>query len=247
MTRRPVIVIPDPGHALTCAWHLLFDLADEVGDSWCLIGGLMVALHGLEHGKRMLRPTADGDVLADIRARQGALREIVTFLQARDLRPDPGPGHLLHRFRRETAHGDIVVDVLAPDHVGARANLTTDPPGRTIEVPGGRQALSRSERIRVRVGGRTGWIWRPDLTGAILVKTAALEVPGNRDRHFQDLAFLLSLVPDPIAAGSRLTVSERERLRKCPLADRDSRGWRWLPSADHYNAHAALRLMSNAQ
>lgn len=241
-----VVEIPDPGYALTCAWHLLFDLAEELPDTWCLIGGLMVALHGLDHGKLEVRSTADGDVLADIRAAPGALRQIADFLETRALEPEPGPEETLHRFRCATDQGDIIVDVLAPDHMGSRADLTTRPPGRTVEVPGGRQALDRSARVRVRVGGRTGSILLPSLTGAILVKAAALSLPGDSDRHYQDLAFLLALVDDPLTAKSELTQSERKHLRDCPLLDKDSRGWRWLNDDDRQNAYAALRLMASA-
>lgn len=245
-TGQPVIDVPDPGHALTCAWHLLFDLAEELPTAWCLIGGMMVALHALEHGKTEVRPTADGDVLADIQAEPDALQQITSFLEARELEPKPGPENLLHRFRRPTGQGDIIVDLLAPDNVGKRANLTTHPPGHTVQVPGGRQALQRSQPIRVCVGERTGWIRRPNLIGAILVKAAALNVPGDTDGHYQDLALLLALVPDPIAARSELTRRERRHLRECPLTDPDCRGWRWLYDDDERrDAHAALTLMAD--
>src|SRR6267154_1243407 len=110
-----VIVLPPLGRGLTHVWHLLFDLADELPDVWCLIGGLMVALHGLEHGRTDARPSADGDVLVDV-----------------------------------------------------RADLTTSPPGRTIQVPSGTQALHRSEYVQVQVEGRIGRIPRPSLLAAII-------------------------------------------------------------------------------
>lgn len=77
--------------------------------------------------------------------------------------------------------------MLAPDHVGVRADLTTTPPGRTIEVPGGTRALQRSERITVQVAGRTGLIPRPDLVGAMLVKLAATGLPGDPARMIPDV------------------------------------------------------------
>ena len=82
--------MPELSHALTRVWHLLFDLAEAQPDSWCLVGGLMVMLHGLEHG-RSVRPTADGDVLVDIRARPAALREIIRFLSENGLEPELAP------------------------------------------------------------------------------------------------------------------------------------------------------------
>jgi type IV secretory pathway TrbD component len=66
------------------------------------------------------------------------------------------------------------MDVLAPDNVGPRANLTTTPPGRTVEVPGGTQALHRVEEVEVVLaGGSRGLVPRPDLLGAIVIKAGA--------------------------------------------------------------------------
>lgn len=230
--------------ALTQVWHLLFDLAEAQRDSWCLVGGLMVMLHGLEHGRSDVRPTADGDVLVDIRARPGALREITRFLSENGLEPEIAPEGIQHRFKRGTIDGELKVDVLAPDHVGARADLTTTPPGRTIEVPGGTRALQKSERVSVRVGGRTGTIPRPDLVGAILVKLEATSLPGDSARHYQDLAFLLAILPGPGRARSALTSKEKAKLGACQLQNRNHRAWRLLPDSDANRGLAALQLLS---
>jgi hypothetical protein len=239
-----LIRLPDLGDTLTRVWHLLFHLSEEVPDVWCLIGGLMVALYGVQHGRTDIRPTADGDVLVDIRADPSALRQVSSFLTGRDLNPDPAPDGILHRFKGTVHSDEIVIDVLAPDHVGERADLTTTAGGRTIEVPGGTQALSQTEYVQVNVGGRTGRIQRPNLVGAILVKLAALQVPCDPGRHFQDLAFLLSLIPDPLAARSTLTSPERRKLRACALTDRNHPAWNWLTNDQANAGHAALRLLS---
>lgn len=243
MSDSTPVVMPPVGRALTRVWHLLLELSDELPGVWCLIGGLMVALHGLEHGRTDARPTADGDVLVDIRADPAALRRVAEFLTARSLRPDPGPDGLLHRFRCTIGSDEISVDLLAPDNVGARADLTTSPPGRTIEVPGGTQALRRTERVRLNVEGRTGHIPRPSLLAAILGKTAALNLPGDSQRHYHDLAFLLALMPDPGTARAELSGHERRRLRGCPLTSRDHPAWNRLPGEDADAGHAALRLL----
>lgn len=236
--------MPELSEALTQVWHLLFDLAQAQPDSWCLVGGLMVRLHGLEHARSDVRPTADGDVLADIRARPGALREISRFLSENGLEPEVAPEGIQHRFKRRTDGGELKVDVLAPDHVGARADLTTTPPGRTIEVPGGTRALQRSERVSARAGGRTGLIPHPDLVSAVLVKLEATGLPGDPARHYQDLAFLPAILPEPRRARSELTSKERAKLRACQLQNRDHRAWRLLPDRDLNRGHAALQLLS---
>jgi hypothetical protein len=240
----PVVVMPPLGRALTYIWHLLFDLADEMPGVWCLIGGQMVTLHGLKHGRTDARPSADGDVLVDIRADPTALHKISDFLIHRSLQPDPGPDGILHRFKGFIDSHDVHVDVLAPDHVGRRADLTTRPPGRTVQVPGGMQALNRSEYVLVKVEDRTGKIQRPSLLAAILAKAEALSLPGSPQRHLHDLAFLLVLMPDPVAARSALTAKERMRLRACPLLDTSHRTWRSLAEADASAGHAVLKLLT---
>jgi hypothetical protein len=236
--------MPQLSRALTHVWHLLFDLSQAQPDSWCLVGGLMVMLHGLEHGRSDLRPTADGDVLVDIRTRPGALREISRFLFEEGLEPELAPEGIQHRFRRGTDDGDLYVDVLAPDHVGARANLTTTPPGRTIEVPGGTRALQRSERVSLEVDGKTGQIRRPDIVGAIVVKLEAIGLAGDPARHYQDLAFLRTILREPRHARSELTPKERAKLRACQLQNRDQRAWRLLSDDDVNQGHSALQLLS---
>src|SRR5690349_13634160 len=100
----------------------------------------------------------------------------------------------MHRYQRGTAPGTLKVDVLAPDNLGTRVDLTTTPPGRTVEVPGGRQAIQRTETVHVELDGRAGTVRRPSLLGAIIGKAAALSIQtAPPDRHYRDLAFLLSL------------------------------------------------------
>jgi hypothetical protein len=183
-------------------------------------------------------------VLVDIRAAPTALRQVVGFFTERRFDPDPGPDGLLHRFRRKLDADFIVVDVLAPDNLGARADLTTSPPGRTLQVPGGTQALRRVERVDVTVAERTGDIPRPSLLAAILAKAAAVHLPGGPDRHLTDLAFLLSLIPDPVRIRSELRAAERRRLGTCVLAERQHRAWSTLPVSDANAGHAALGLLA---
>lgn len=241
----PVIVMPPLGQSLTHVWHLLFDLEESLPGVWCLIGGLMVALHGLEHDRYDWRPSADADVLVNIRADPAALRRIAEFLTTppRSLKGDPGPDGILHRFIRHAGAEKIVIDVLAPDNLGRRADLTTSPPGRTIQVPGGTQALNRAEYVRIQVEDRVGRVSRPALPASIIAKAAALNLPGESERHTQDLAFLLSLMRDPLGARSALSANERGKLRACPLTDRHHRAWRYLPETDADAGHAALRLL----
>jgi len=62
----------------------------------------------------------------------------------------PGAEGIARRFIRDEA----VIDVLAPDNVGGRANLKLGF-GRTIAVPGATQALTRVGLVGVSIGDRS--------------------------------------------------------------------------------------------
>ena len=64
------------------------------------------------------------------------------------------PEMFAHRFRR----GAASIDVLAPEGLGERTDLTITPPGHTLQVPGGTQALQRAERVTYSYKGRVGSI-----------------------------------------------------------------------------------------
>jgi len=208
------------------------------------VGGQLVALHGIEQGRATPRPSADLDVLADVRADRAALRCIVSFLESNGFQPDPGPGDVVHRYVRTCGGHVIKIDVLAPDNLGARADLTTTPPGRTLEVPAGSQALKRAELVTVTIAGRTSVVPRPSLIGAIIGKVAAVSLPGDPERHLTDLAFLLSLIADPRVARADLSAKERGRLRSCPLADLEHPAWRVLGQPHRAAGQAAMRLLT---
>jgi hypothetical protein len=73
---------------------------------------------------------------------------------------------------------------------------------------------------------------RPDLLGAILVKTRAIEVSDAPLEQRRDLAFLLTLVPDPRVMASELRPTERTWLRKhADLAEAPDLAWAGLQDA----------------
>ena len=222
-------VLPPPVDQL---WHTLLDLGDQVDVPWALIGGQMVLLHAIEHGQVPPQVSQDGDVIADIRAVPGALTHVVAGLEHMGfaLQSMSADG-LAHRYTRTAEPRPVVIDVLAPEGLGERADLTTTPPGRTIEVPGGTQALSRTELITVVHEGRSGTIPRPTLLAAIVGKAAATALPGP-DRHYRDLALLCALVGDPFELVDQMTRKDRQRLRLARrLLDDSHPAWPLLPTA----------------
>lgn len=176
------------------AWTVVFDLAKDSPDDWVVVGGQMVQLHAAQLDARIgIRPTDDVDVIVDIRALRGGTRRLAAWLLEHDfVHEGASPDNIGHRYTRtaDPGPGTVMFDVLAPEGLGTRAKLTTTPPARTIEVPGGTQALTRAESVDVDVtnvdGSRraTGTVRRPNLLGALVSKAAAttISVRSNPDR-----------------------------------------------------------------
>jgi hypothetical protein len=124
-----------------------------------------------------------------------------------------------------------VVDLLAPDHLGERAMLSTIPPARTVQVPAGTRLLHNPRCCPVRVAGQVHWIPRPDLAAAIVGKAAGLTLPDSR-RHAEDLAFLCGVVDDPRAIDDILTKSDRRWLMSAEALLTDGRVWAYAANPD---------------
>jgi hypothetical protein len=113
-----------------------------------------------------------------------------------------------YRYERD----GLIVDVLAPDGIKPpprlRAGVTA------VGVPGGTQALERSEAVTVRVGEHAFELRRPTLLGAILIKARSVTVHTDPASQREDMLRLLSLVDDPRALAAGLRASERKWLRQ---------------------------------
>lgn len=244
-----MIVLPPLAAPVDELWHLLIDMSEALEVPWTLIGGQMVLLHALEYGQTPAQVSQDGDVIADIRAARTAITEVVAWLESAGFDLDGmSPENLAHRYTRpsESSSGrPVVIDVLAPEGVGERADLRTTPPGRTVEVPDGTQALLRTERIVVSHEGRTGRVPRPSLLAAIVGKAAAVKLTSSPpDRHYRDLALLLCLIDDPFAMRENMDKKDRQRLRGAGLLLDDHHvAWSLAPSDLRANGQAALRLL----
>lgn len=192
-------------------WRLTREVTDTLsGLPWVLVGGQMVAILEAEHGTPVGFTTADVDALLDVRALPGVTLEASRRLLDAGFEPEREDGHG-YRFVR----GDAVVDVLAPDHVGGRAELRTVPPNTTIEAIGGRQALSRARRVELDTGDGPFQVPTPTLTGAIIIKARVASVAQQtREKHERDLARLLTLLPEVAVVRSEMTPKERGYLRE---------------------------------
>ena len=233
-----MIELPPLGDLDDELWRALLDIADRMHTGWTLIGGQMVLLHALGHGRTPPRVSRDLDLVIDARVRPPAIPAVISALDALGFEPGPiGFDEVAHRFTR----GQATIDILAPDGVGTRTSLRTIGRAETVPIGGGTYALNRSEPIEVVTNGRTGTVHRPDLAGALVVKSYAVRNDTRRGPgcHLGDLAFLYSLISDPDQLKEQLGPRKIPRLAMArELAD---------PRSEHWLALADDELIANAQ
>ena len=225
-------------------WETLLELANAELQEWTLIGGQMVLLHALEHNVEPTRVSTDIDVVVNARVVAGGISGIGSFVESLESLgfslAGASPNNIAHRYQRDGAS----IDVLAPEGLGGRANLTTTRPGRTLEVPGGTQALDRTELLPVQFKKLHGLVPRPSLLGAIVCKAAAMAVAGATSAQQRDVALLLSLVADPIESADKMNPKDRQRLRAIvELGDPDHRVWDDLTEDAADRARLAYQIL----
>ena len=161
-------------------WLALIELAELQKQTWTLIGGQMVLLHAIENDALPSRVSTDLDVVVNARVASSAVQKFVAALVARGFKvAGTSPEGIAHRYARD----GVSVDVLAPEGLGEHAHLTTTPPGRTLQVPGGTQALKRTEMVPVKFRGHMGHVPRPSLLGAVTCKACAVDVDVSQATH----------------------------------------------------------------
>jgi hypothetical protein len=208
-----VVELPSEPEELAPLWNVLLDLVETAVVPWVLIGGQMVALHAWRSEGETPRRSRDGDVLVNVRRKPTGTRVLAEHLDKEGFEFQ-GPSRL--GFGQEFTRDGVSIDILAPDHLGPRANLETLHNALTVAVPGGTQAIQRAETIAVRLGSRTGAIPVPNLLGAILLKTEAIAVDDVPEAQRRDVGLLLSLVEDRDRLAGELTRAERRLLQRYP-------------------------------
>lgn len=234
------VSLPASGGPQADVWPVLFELADDLPRGWAVVGAQMVIIHAAAH--HIARPlrTRDVDILVNLQAVRP--QQIAQWLQNRGFHlasiDTDGVGH---QFRRK----HLSVDVLGTDHAGPRADTTTVPPARTVQVPGGRRAMNRLTSAAITMGSTSGAVPIPDWVGALVLKArAALEVDG-REKHLRDLALLLALPVDAFTFAAGMSGSERAQLQRA-VDLLDDGVWRSLGArVDPRAGRAAARLVGN--
>jgi hypothetical protein len=196
-------------------WQTVAAIAGQLGvdERWCLVGGLMVALFSIQAAQPP-RVTTDIDVLANARTRPSGTTWATQRLEAMGatLREVDGlDGQRGFRFELD----DQIVDVLAPDGLGKAAR--TAGKLETIQIPGGTQALERTEIVEIVIDGVPSPLRRPTLLGAVLLKARALPVHSRPEDQREDIIALLALVDDPHAMRTSITQTERRWLRNIEI------------------------------
>jgi hypothetical protein len=208
-----MIVLPVMPREQTASWLGLLDLYDHFPDGWTLIGGQLVHLHCAERGQFSMRPTNDADTVVDVRANPTILHAFTQTLENLGFRSvGISAEGRQHRWKR----GDASIDVLLPEGVGDRAAERRGATGSpTLPTQGGTQALQRSEVVAVTVGGREGFVPRPNLVGALVVKAAAHSNVGDQDprRHRRDFLVLVGLITARDFTDVELSKKDRQRLQ----------------------------------
>lgn len=133
--------------------------------------------------------------------------------------------------------------MLLPEGIGERASERQGVTGSpTLSTEGGTQALHRSQTVAVTVDGREGFVRRPNLVGALVVKAAAHGNPGDRDprRHRRDFVVLAGLLTARDVAAEELTKKDRRRLRSMVAAVTDRELLVEIPEASEAVERLAL-------
>jgi hypothetical protein len=143
----------------------------------------MVFLHAHQAGVAPRRVTLDLDAVADARTVARATTSLTAALLELGWQlPDENVStdQLGYRFVLRTpgtqshpAGPDLSFDMLVPEGLGPRTDTTTVPPARAVAIPGASRALARTSRQPVVLGSRHGTVPRPDLLGALVIKSLA--------------------------------------------------------------------------
>jgi hypothetical protein len=242
------VVLPPLDDELEAAYRMLLQLDEQVSEPWTLIGGLMVFTLCAEHGAPFTRPTGDADIAVGVFTHRAGLARVTSHLMTagfEDITPSAidRREQLSYRWARE----GVKFDVAVPPKVNGQRNRPTSATGRTAtELPATQQALQRTERLAVRIGNDTGYVRRPDLLAAIIIKAVAARTDiRNPERHREDLVSLadnLAHSGEHLRFAPQMRPKDRSRLATAvPLITRQE----WRGARDPQAAQAAFTYLLN--
>lgn len=240
------VVLPPLEDELAAAYRVLLLLDAQVSEPWTLIGGLMVFTLCAEYGSPFTRPTGDADIAVGVFTHRRGLSRVTSLLRAAgfdDVTP-PALGRsqqLSYRWAREGVSFDIGVPPKANDQRTVATSVTGY---AAVELPATQQALRRTQRLPVRIDQDAGYVRRPDLLGAVIVKAAAAGAdtrePGRHREDLVSLADTLAHSGEHLRFAAQLRPRDRARLRMA-LSRITRKEWR--EARDPEAAEAALRYL----
>jgi hypothetical protein len=178
-----------------------------------LIGGQLVQLHCAERGVRPNRPTLDADAALDVRKKPKIFAAFTEYLEEIGFTVD---GQTMGGKQHRWVRGDAVIDVLIPTGLGRSAAVRSASGGPGLDTTGAQFALNRTQLVEITVGQRTGFVPRPTIVGALIIKAAAWSntMDVRRERHVDDFCTLVSMVTARDLRNADLSKKEGLYLRK---------------------------------
>ena len=239
---REPVELPDMPEYQHAMWTTLLDFEETDPPPWVLVGGQMTALQLVEHGSPAHRPTDDGDLVVGVWTRRDALRGTTTYLTGRGFAEQSTSDGFGYRFTR----GRTTIDVMIPEGFDRQRRYPTTGSGRRgLQADGGNQALTRAERLPIRLDDRVGYVRRPTLLGSLVAKARAWTVDlRDPERHAQDLIAMSEVaLRDPRAVIGQARPDDRRAVRAALRAlPADHRLWR--AAEDPAATYALLERMA---
>jgi hypothetical protein len=228
------------GEADPEACALLGEVADAVPiAAWCVVGEVMATIHAAERGVALppRRPAESLEVVVDTRLLPQGSAMVEHALAGRGLRGVRSKGHR-HRYEKDGARLDVVM-LTAPAHRHGRRD---DEPLASYE-----QAILRAGPVNLRFGTGELTVRRPALLGALLLEAhlaSSSEDEGDSVAARRGLAFLLTLVVEPMALRAQMRPDESRQLRRqSELLDPEHPAWLAMAGADA--GRRSLRLLAS--
>lgn len=213
--RSPVQMPPMPEEQ-TKLWRTLQSFETHHDFPWVIVGGQMTFLHALENGRTPTRSTNDIDIVLGVWTRRDALEATSRFLRDHgydERKTSDGYGYRFHT----NPTSNSVVDVMMPEGVYTQKQPPKTKTGRPgFSTEGGNQALTRAERVPVIVDGHQGYVLRPNLLGALVIKAHAHTADSrDNERHCEDMLTLAGIaLTDPRAVAEQSRPGDRKAIRK---------------------------------
>ena len=245
------VTIEDAGGAQVCG--LLAELAAAIPiAAWCVAGDVMTAIHAGERGVPLppMRPAEAMEIVVDTRSLPhgaDAVSEALAGIGFAGIRAGRAAGaagaHAGSGVRRRYERRDQVLDAVLLGGSGRRSGRHAEPAGSDPWS----QAILRAGPVNLACPAGIVTLRRPALLGALLLESGlSSTAPDEGDvvAARRALAFLLTLVDEPMVLRTQMRADESRQLRRqAALLDPDHPAWLAMEGAEA--GRRSLRLLSS--